>query len=294
MNKGNESLMSLMPPYIKESLAKQKTGKIEEIRIKINAPIYVYSGNKEYVLYDETGVIIVKESDIKYILEKATDNSLYAHTEEINQGFITVASGHRIGVGGKAVYENGKLKSICNLSFLNIRCANEIKGVGEKVYNHIYNGKSVHNTLFISPPGCGKTTVLRDVARLLSANSNMKVVIIDERDEIAAKYINKELCDVGKRTFVLSGYSKKDGFSHAIRSLSPTVIICDEIGFENDFLSIKEAMVRGVKVIASVHGSGIEDVKSNEELRAFKIFVVLDRYFAQKIYVKKAGDYIEL
>ena len=118
MNKGNESLIALMPPHIKMSFINREFKKVEEIRLKVNAPVFVYSDNREYVLYNEDGVITVGENDIKYILLKATDNSLYAYTEEINKGFITVKNGHRIGVGGKAVYENGKLISIRNISFL--------------------------------------------------------------------------------------------------------------------------------------------------------------------------------
>ena len=181
-----------------------------------------------------------------------------------------------------------------NINFLNIRCANEIKGAGARAYPYIYDGKNVCNTLFVSPPGCGKTTILRDVARLLSKNSNIKIVIIDERDEIAARSTDTETCDVGKRTFVLSGYSKKDGFSHAVRSLSPTVVICDEIGFENDFLSIEEAVVRGIKIIASIHGDDIDDIAGNNKLDIFKRFIVLDSSFNLKVYEKKEKEYVEL
>ena len=154
--------------------------------------------------------------------------------------------------------------------------------------------KDIENTLIISPPKCGKTTLLRDLTRFLSNNKNVKIALIDERDEIASSYMGRDYNDVGKRTFVLSGYLKEEGFSHAVRSLSPDIIICDEIGDKEDFNIISYALLRGVKIIATLHGEGILKIKDKNEFNDFKNIIVLNKNFEFKLYKFTDGEYIEL
>lgn len=294
MNKRFESILNLMPHKIKDGLCKLSDIAIEEIRVKANAPVLIYSKNTEFNIYSDNEVVYASMDDINEILKKATKNSLYAFLEDIKCGFITIENGHRIGVGGRAVYEGNKLINIKEISSLNIRCANEIPGVGERIVNNIFEEGILKNTLIISPPKCGKTTVLRDITRLLSKMKSMKIILIDERDEIASAYMGNSSNDIGERTFVLSGYLKKEGFTHAIRSLAPTVIICDEIGDSDDISVMNFAIVRGVKIIASIHGDCIEDVLYKNNFKSFERIVLLDKNYKSKIYTLNNGEYYEL
>lgn len=289
-----KNILDVMPLNISKAIEKHKDIFIEEIRIKLSSPIFLYSKNKEYFLYNDNEIIYATKEDISYILKKATKNSLYTYTEDIKNGFITIEGGHRIGIGGRAVYEKGRLINIKDISFLNIRCANEIEVVGEEILNKIFYNDYIYNTLIIAPPKCGKTTFLRDLTRLISNNRNVKLALIDERDEIASSFMGLSSNNVGDRTFVLSGYLKKDGFSHAVRSLSPDAIICDEIGNDEDFEAIYNAIIRGVKIIATIHGKNIEDIIGNNKYHAFERVVVLDKFFNKKIYKLDKGEYIEL
>lgn len=294
MDKKMESVFNILPDKIGRALYPFCESLIEEIRIKVNCPVFIYIKNKEYTLYCNNEIYIAGKDDIDYILKKSTKNSLYAYMEDIKSGFITIDNGHRIGISGRAVYENGKLINIKDINSLNIRCANELKGIYKEVYNKLFLNKDIENTLIISPPKCGKTTLLRDLTRFLSNNKNVKIALIDERDEIASSYMGRDYNDVGKRTFVLSGYLKEEGFSHAVRSLSPDIIICDEIGDKEDFNIISYALLRGVKIIATLHGEGILKIKDKNEFNDFKNIIVLNKNFEFKLYKFTDGEYIEL
>ena len=294
MDKKMESVFNILPDKVNKALYPFYESLIEEIRIKVNCPVFIYKKNKEHTLYYNNEIYIVKKEDVDYILKKATKNSLYAYMEDIKNGFITIDNGHRIGISGRAVYENGKLINIKDINSLNIRCANELKGVYKEVYNKLFLNKDIENTLIISPPKCGKTTLLRDLTRFLSNNKNIKIALIDERDEIASSYMGKDYNDVGERTFVLSGYSKEEGFSHAVRSLSPDIIICDEIGDKKDFDIISYALLRGVKIIATLHGEGILKIKDENKFNDFKNIIVLNKNFEFKLYKFTDGECIEL
>lgn len=293
MEKRMESVFNILPENINKALYPFYESLIEEIRIKVGCPIFIYIKNKEHTLYFNNEIYIAKKEDVDYILKKATKNSLYAYMEDIKNGFITIDNGHRIGISGRAVYEDKKLINIKDISSLNIRCANELKGVYETVYNNLFKNTDIENTLIISPPKCGKTTLLRDLTRLLSKNKNIRLALIDERDEIASSYMGKDYNDVGIRTFVLSGYSKDEGFSHAVRCLSPDIIICDEIGDKEDFNIISYAIKRGVKIIATLHGDGIYEIQNKKEFNAFKNIVILNKNFEFKIYKYTDGEYVE-
>ena len=262
-NKINQ-ILKILPDNIKNVVCEAILSKkeIEEIRIKEDAPVIIYLADEEI-----TSKYIATKEDIIKIISNITRDSLYAYLEEIKKGYITIEGGHRVGICGTAVYENEKLINIKDLSCINIRVAKEIKGVSNNIIKYIYDGIDIKNTLVISPPGEGKTTLIRDITRALSENKNIKIAVIDERDEIASVYKGKAQNDIGIRTFVLSGYSKKDGFMHSIRSLSPTVIVCDEIGSFDDVLSVKNAVNKGVKVITTIHGYSVSDISKKEEFK---------------------------
>ncbi|SQB99727.1 sporulation stage III, protein AA [Clostridium paraputrificum] len=251
----DEGIVKLFPPRVVEALGEYlKDNALQEIRLKIEKPIIITSSKGEVVLS-----YILGREDIKYILQRISNYSLYAYEEEIRQGFITIRGGHRVGLAGECVMDNGKVKTIRNISSLNIRICREILGCSKKVMKYIVEDKKVLNTLIISPPKCGKTTILRDIARNLS-DRGKKISIIDERSEIAASYLGVPQMKVGIRTDVLDNCLKSEGLIMAIRSLSPEIIICDEIGTLKDIEALIMAFNSGVNIIVTLHGESIDDL----------------------------------
>lgn len=240
------TMIKLLDKYIVEN-------KLQEIRVKIEKPVIINLFNEEIILDYK-----VTREDMKYILQRISNYSLYAYEEEIKQGFITLKGGHRVGIAGECVMDEGKIKTIRNIASLNIRICREIVGCSNKVMKYIYDGEKVYNTLIISPPKCGKTTILRDIARNIS-NFKKKIAIIDERSEIASSYLGVPQMDVGIRSDVLDNCLKSEGMMMAIRSLSPEVIICDEIGTNKDIDALQVAFNSGVNIIVTLHGANIHD-----------------------------------
>ncbi|MEI3337756.1 MAG: stage III sporulation protein AA [Clostridium sp.] len=242
-----EKIRNIIDVYIKEK-------KIEEIRVGIKKPLILMLNNKEILTS-----YIIDEEDFKYIIQRISNFSLYAYEEEIREGFITIKGGHRVGLAGECVMENNKIKTIRNISSLNIRISKEIIGASKNIMKFILKDNKVNNTLIISPPKCGKTTLLRDISRNIS-NMGKRVAIIDERSEIAGCYKGIPQMDVGIRSDVLDNCLKSRGIIMAIRSLAPEVIICDEIGSKEDINSLVMAFNSGVSVISTLHGFDIWDL----------------------------------
>ncbi|WP_302537639.1 stage III sporulation protein AA [Clostridium saudiense] len=234
---------------------------VQEIRIKSGKPVILNLSYGEKVLDYRT-----TSEDLKFMMAKVSNYSLYAFEEEIKQGYITLKGGHRVGLAGECVISNGEVRTIKNISSLNIRICREIIGSSNKIMNLITNNNRVYNTLIVSPPKCGKTTILRDIAKNISNGmykinlSGKKVTIVDERSEIAACYNGVPQMNVGIRTDILDNCLKKSGMIMAIRSLSPEVLICDEIGTKGDLEALNMAFNSGVNVIVTVHGYDIADV----------------------------------
>ena len=251
---------------------------IQEIRIKVNKPVIINLSSKEVILNS-----IVTLDDIKQILVRVSNYSLYAYEEEIKQGYITIKGGHRIGIAGECVLSQGEVRTIRNISSLNIRICREVKGCSNEVMKFITENNRVFNTLIVSPPKCGKTTILRDIARNISngmpINSLMgkKVSIIDERSEIASCFNGVPQLDVGIRSDILDNCLKKDGMIMAIRSLSPDILICDEIGTEGDMKALNMAFNSGVNIIVSIHGYSIEDIYRRRIFKDLLENSILDR-----------------
>ncbi|WP_304681167.1 stage III sporulation protein AA, partial [uncultured Clostridium sp.] len=201
---------------------------VQEIRIKIGKPVILNLSFEEKLL----DYIPTKE-DLRYMIAKISNYSLYAFEEEIKQGYITLKGGHRVGLAGECVISKGEVRTIKNISSLNIRICKEVIGASNKIMKLITENNRVYNTLIVSPPKCGKTTILRDIAKNLSNGmyqinlKGKKVTIVDERSEIAACYNGVPQMNVGIRTDILDNCLKKSGMIMAIRSLSPEVLICD-------------------------------------------------------------------
>ena len=239
---------------------------LQEIRVRVGRPILLKGRGIEAIVE-----YLVTQQEILQTLEKLCDNSIYAYKNQISQGFITVRGGHRIGIAGTAVVENDDVQNLKYITSLNFRIAREVLNCSDKILKEIIDieNNNIYNTLIISPPGKGKTTILRDTIRRLSNgieewNFRGKTCgVVDERGEIAAMYRGIPQNDVGLRTDVIENISKSKGMKMLIRSMAPEIIACDEIGSKEDVQAIKEAISSGVKGIFTMHGKSLEDVKNN-------------------------------
>lgn len=204
--------------------------------------------------------VIITSLEIEKSFHSLCDYSVYSFQNQILNGFITTKGGHRVGICGAAVMQSGKIINVKNVTALNIRIAREFPEIYPKIFEIFKD--SVKNTLIIGPPGCGKTSVLRNLAKNISLckypKPFLKVVIIDERCEISGINQGISQFNVGLSD-VLSEFPKPEGIARAIRCLSPDVIICDEIGAEEDVQAISRCCHCGVKIIASIHAENKED-----------------------------------
>ncbi len=240
---------------------------VEEIRLKSGQPLMLYDSHTGWFVSkdgrlkrDKVGTYRVTQEDVNRTLELMSNNSIYAVQDELKNGYITIAGGHRVGVAGKVILNKGEISFIKDIASMNIRVSKQIIGAADSIIQDIADEYgTIYNTLIISPPQCGKTTMLRDIARQLS-NSIHKVAIVDERSEIAGCYKGIPQNDVGPRTDVLDACPKAYGIMMMIRSMSPDVIITDEIGLEEDIIALRQVLNAGVKIITSVHGYSRQDI----------------------------------
>lgn len=265
---------------------------LEEIRLRANKPLIVQNYYEDWFVNNEGNLVknqgnafIVKQEEVLRTLEIMSRNSIYAFQDDIKSGFLTLPGGHRVGIAGKTVTEGKKVVNIKDISSLNIRISKEIQGCSLKILKYItHNKNEVYNTLLVSPPQCGKTTMLRDLARVLSNGvkeigfKGIKVGLVDERSEIAACHKGMPQFDVGMRTDVLDGCPKSIGMIMMIRSMSPQVIVTDEIGDQGDKDSIITILNAGIKIITTAHGFNISELKSRREVLNLIEEKVFERY----------------
>lgn len=262
---------------------------VQEIRIRTGSPLMVVCGGKEYFVGRDGSLGVnrknsyeITQKEIRETMEYISNYSLYAFEEELKQGFITIQGGHRVGVAGKIILEKEKVKNIRHISFLNIRLAHEMIGCADQIIPYIVQKNSIYHTLIISPPRCGKTTLLRDLIRQLSNGSNgrlgMNVGVVDERSEIGACYQGQPQNDLGDRTDILDCCPKKEGMMMLVRSMSPKIIAVDEIGFREDIEALEYVMNSGVKVLATVHGNSMEEIRNKPVLGRMVQEKVFQRY----------------
>ncbi len=326
---------------------------VEEIRIRANKPLILNANNKDYFYNLTTNRLnlkldnpyIVSKEDVEQTFQIICKYSIHSFMDDIKKGFITLRGGHRVGLVGKVIIEDGQVKNIKHISSLNIRISREVLGCSDKILHHIINGKSsVNNTLIISPPQCGKTTLLRDIIRNLSngnelgcsdkilhhiingkssvnntliisppqcgkttllrdiirnlSNGNesygfkgIKVALIDERNEISGSYLGIPQMDIGIRTDIIETCPKDIGIMMLLRSMSPNLIVTDEIGNIDEIKALYTALNGGVSLITTVHGDSIEDIKNRKELSS-----LLDKELFKKIIIlssKKGPGTIE-
>jgi stage III sporulation protein AA len=279
-----------------EGLNGEQLGTLEEIRLRRGQPLLLRLDQRELTL-DKHGRVHsnlsagyrITEEDMYRTLASISDNSLYAFEEDIRRGFITIPGGHRVGLAGQVVYQGQEVRTLRDFNGICLRVAREVKDVARSLLPVIFRGPGggAVSTLLISPPRCGKTTLLRDLARLISTGGEWgpghNVVIVDERSELAGCYRGVPQLDVGPRTDVLDACPKAVGMQMAVRSLSPGVVVTDEIGRSEDGEAIQECIHSGVVVLSSVHAASRAELENRPvmkellALRAFAAGVVLSR-----------------
>lgn len=278
-----QEILELLPEELKKELSSfnSKSG-INEIRLRVGRNATVVTSNTEYITK-----YIVSVRDLLNILVIVSKNSLYAIQNDINNGFVTIKGGHRIGICGEVVVVDSKIHNIKNINSMNIRVARQIFGASDKILPHIIKEKKLQNTLIISPPGAGKTTMLRDAIRQISNGveylefKGVNVGLIDERGEIAAVNEGIPFLDVGKRTDILSNVEKSIGIQMVLRSMGVSVIATDEIGSKKDIEATEYALLSGVKMLFTMHGNSLKDVMRKDDMasiirnKVFDIVVIL-------------------
>lgn len=279
-----DSIWSILPQAIAKQiscLSPSQQNEMEEIRIRVNRPIEVtIKGRPQYFSY------VVQQEDALQLLNKISNHSIYAMEEELKRGYITISGGHRIGLAGKVILENGAVKAIRDISSFNIRIARQMIGIADHLTPYLYKEGWMH-TMIIGPPQTGKTTLLRDFARIISSGSKafpaQKVGIVDERSEIAGSVAGIPQLTFGPRVDVLDACPKAEGMMMMIRSMSPDVLVVDEIGRQEDCDAILEAVHAGITLFMTTHGTSFEEVinrpilKKIMDLEIFGRFIELGR-----------------
>ena len=253
--------------------AMQGRERLQEIRLRIHRPVILYTGKREYFL-NPAGTLTEEREDavcmdrqaLEAILKNICQDSFYAFEDELKQGFLTIAGGHRVGISGQAVLnENGKLRTIKNISCINIRIAHQIKDAADGVLPLIYDNGALLNTLILAPPGCGKTTLLRELIRQVSEGNafgrGQTVGVVDERSELAGSFLGVPQNDLGIRTDVLDACPKTEGMLLLLRAMSPRVIAIDELGSREEMEALRSAASCGCRILATAHGETFADME---------------------------------
>lgn len=283
MDKCHPHILNRISAYLPDGIKRvvdrinpEEASCLEELRINANMPLIgVFSGFDRFV--SENGsftrcpekAFCASREEVEELFYRLCEHSVYAYQEDIARGFLTLKGGCRAGICGRVVYQEQTVKGLKDISSVCIRIARELKGCAEPIFPYIKAGRhDICNTLIVSPPRCGKTTLLRDICRLISTGSEkadfagLRTVIVDERSEIAACYRGVAQNDCGPRTDILDGCRKSDGIEMALRGLSPAVIVVDELGTRQDAESIRMAWNAGVRIVATAHAYDIGDLQS--------------------------------
>lgn len=300
-----ERLAREIAPWIPEpirslvgKLEPQLVVELEEIRLRVGRPLALEVGGRSLFLTPEARLTgdrdqgyLVGSQDLARLLQLVSQASFYALEEELRQGYITIPGGHRVGLGGEAVVQGGRVRHLKHISSASIRLSRQVPGCADAVMPFLIrnNGGPPCRTLILSPPRCGKTTLLRDIVRQLSDGvpglgfPGVNVVLVDERSEVAGCYHGIPQNDVGTRTDVLDGCPKGEGMLMAVRALSPAVVATDEIGSQEDLAAVREMLNAGVAVVTTVHAASLEELRRRPawaavlEQQVFERFIILGR-----------------
>ncbi len=282
-------MLEFLTDSLRNALANVNLNYVYELRVRANKPVVLNYGGK-YTFLGKLGTTPHRESalvscyaDIETIIYRACEYSLYSVTEQLRQGFLTGAGGERIGLAGIFVYEGGESFTVKEVTSLNIRVPHEVKGCGQRIYDLCF-ADGVKSALLLSPPGRGKTTILRDLTRLISQKNLLNVLINDERNELSASYRDFSL-DTGAFSDVIRYSKKSDAFTAAVRAMRPDLIVTDELVSEGEISAVAACIRSGVEVLASAHCKDAEGLKSSPVLSA----AWKDKLFSYYIFLRREG-----
>ena len=295
MNTRLADILEYMPKHISSMLEKTfeiTETSIQEIRIRSELPLIVGTLSGSFaVLPDGSlspavgGAYIVSGADLRRIFQAVCENSVYAYIDDIRQGFITIKGGHRVGFTGRAVVSDNRIENFREISSLNIRIAREVIGAASGIAENVLTAGGVVSTLLVSPPMGGKTTVLRDLARIISDNG-VKTAVADDRGELAALYKGVPQNNIGVQTDVMENAPKAEAIVMMLRSMSPQMIVTDEISTDEDSKAVLQCFGTGVAVIGSTHGGSIDEAVGRDIIRP----LIGANGFRQVIFLHKDGS----
>ena len=262
---------------------------LQEIRLRTGRPLAIVERGREVFLTGdgartrEAGAAWrVTAQELRETMEFVGEYSLYAYEDELRQGYLTIRGGHRVGVAGRTVLDGDKVKSVRYISCVNVRLSHEVPGCADPVLPYLWGDEGLLHTLIISPPRCGKTTLLRDMVRQISDGSRVRrgytVGVVDERSEICGCFMGIPENDVGVRTDVMDACPKAEGMMMLVRSMAPEVIAVDEIGRYEDIDAIETVLYSGCRLIATVHGSSLSDIQAKPLFQRLAQEQVFERY----------------
>lgn len=274
-----EEIVRILPIKIRKLLEENKIKyeHLQEIRFRVGQPVLLKYQNQEIVLKEKKEIgekkyssYFFSKEEMKETMEYISNFSMYAFENEMRQGFLTIPGGHRVGIAGKVFVEQGRIKRITNIGMLNIRIAHEVIGCSKKIIDFLWEKGEFCHTLIISPPGGGKTTLLRDIIREIAGEkSSLTVGVVDERSEIAASYMGVPQNQLGSRCDVMDGCPKAEGMLMLLRSMAPDVIALDEIGGREDIDALKNGRNCGCKILATIHGNSLEEIRKKTQMKEF-------------------------
>ncbi|MDD7391091.1 MAG: stage III sporulation protein AA [Lachnospiraceae bacterium] len=276
-----EEILHVLPVRLREPVGQEMRKKhhIQEIRLRSGKPVQLLENGRERIL---EGVGPLSAGDMQETMEFVSRFSMYAYEEEIRQGFLTIRGGHRVGIAGKTVLGDGKIRTIRNISFIHIRIAGEYRNCARGLLPYLYENGRLLSTLIFSAPGQGKTTMMRDLIRLISdgnsSGSPRTVSVVDERGELAACDQGVPQNDLGGQTDVLDGCPKTLGMRLMLRSMAPSVLAVDEIAGGDDVEAVFEAAGCGCVMLATAHGESLERLLEKEGFGRMMKAGVFDRY----------------
>lgn len=276
-------MLQFFPGELREMLAgvpESIYARIIELRLRINQPLELNCGGELFWLKSNGGVcsqpgqaFMVSPQLLKKVIGSITTGSFYALEEEISQGYLALPGGHRVGFCGRMILNSGQIKYLRNISSLNFRIAREIRGIARPLLPLLWRDGRVLKTLILSPPACGKTTLLREIIRELSSGvaqlaiPALHIGLVDERSEISGSYQGIAQLDVGPHTDILDGCPKTIGVYLLLRSMNPQLIVTDEIGRHEDAALMEDIINAGISFIATAHARDIAEAMHRPGLK---------------------------
>lgn len=271
------------------ALSEADRGRAEEFRLRVGWPMSAVLEGEERPL----GGPPVTREELEQLVEIASRASLHAVLDQVRQGYLTIEGGHRVGLCGTASVQGGEIHALRTLSSANLRVARQVKGVAAPILDGLCPAGRLADTLILAPPGLGKTTLLRDLIRLVSEGEGclpLRVALADERGEVAALYGGQPQLEVGRRTDVMEGCSKAQGLMMLLRAMNPQVLAVDEITAQPDIQAMTAAAGCGVTLLAAAHGTELADLERRPLYRPlleeglFRFLVRIRRKGAERIY----------